>query len=89
MDKNFQFLQQAIKNFHNGNYALAKNQLINVLKLAPKTFDALHLMAIVLSKENDHQEALGYYKKAFKINPNNPEVLSNYAASLHQLHQDQ
>ena len=77
--------KSAINAFENGNLESAGLILQNLLRIAPYTFDGLHLLAIVFASRGDHKGALEYYVKALKLSPNNASALSNYGSSLNAL----
>jgi predicted Zn-dependent protease len=81
-------LQQAINSFHQGNISQTKLLLNNVLKIQPKNFHALHIMAVTLGIENKHSEALNLLLRAVKINPSDSYVNFNLAKALSEIGND-
>lgn len=81
-------LQQAIKNFEEGNLNQTKLLLENILRIQPKNFLALHIMGVTLGIQNNHEEALNYLLKAVKLNPNDGYVNFNLAKALSETGKD-
>jgi tetratricopeptide (TPR) repeat protein len=68
---------------------LAKAQAIyeQVLQSDPEHFDALHLLAMLLSKKQEHQESLALLNRALKIKQNNAVLFYNRGNVLQRLKQ--
>lgn len=75
-------LQQAINNLENGNISQTKILLKNILGIQPKNFNALNLMGITLGIENKHEEAITFFSKSVKIDPQNYYANFNLAKAL-------
>jgi tetratricopeptide (TPR) repeat protein len=54
----------------------------NILKINPRSMDALTGMAVVLESGDRKAEAIGYYEKALAIEPENKFVRLGYAGNL-------
>jgi tetratricopeptide (TPR) repeat protein len=78
-------LNEAIQNFQKAKYEKSKIVLNILLEVDSKNFDALHLMAIILVKQEKLDEAIKYYDRALKLNTKNFELYSNKASCLRQL----
>jgi predicted O-linked N-acetylglucosamine transferase (SPINDLY family) len=78
-------LQQAIQAFQELNFDDAEKKLRYFLKIIPKSFDAIHLLAIVSASQGKHEEAITYYKRALELNKKTPSVLNNLGSSLNAL----
>lgn len=82
-------LQQAITNFQSKNFEQSKQLLSLLLKLEPKNFNALLLSGVISGIQNNHSEALSFFEKARKLNPNNALVCLNNAKALSELDRDE
>ena len=82
-------LQEAYQAFQTGSFAKSYEILKEFLSITPRSFDALHLMAIVCASQSQHQEALDYYKVAADLNPQDASVLSNWGSSLNSVGQNE
>lgn len=78
-------LHQAITYTEKANFSKAKPLLEYILKLQPKNFDALHAMGFISGYESNHQQALHYSLQAFKIKPNDVDVIINCAKALQEI----
>jgi tetratricopeptide (TPR) repeat protein len=82
---NFQtnsFLQDAIHNIKINNFAVAKIILLKVLDIEPFNFDALNILGVIFGQENNHIEALNFFKKAQQIKPYNNLINFNLAKAF-------
>jgi len=75
-------LQQAINAFQTSDYKKADKICLQLLKVAPKHPDVLHLLAISAKQQNDLVKAENYFKSSLLVNNNQPIVLTNYANLL-------
>jgi len=75
------FFQDAIKNLERNNFTEAKILLLKILDIEPQNFDALNIIGVIHGNENNHLEALNFFKKAQKIRPDNNIVNFNLAKS--------
>ncbi len=81
-------LQDAINNFKRNNFSEAKILLLKILKIEPKNFDALNITGVINGIENNHLEALNFFKKAQKIRPDHNIVNFNLAKSFSEIGND-
>ncbi|WP_198000279.1 HEAT repeat domain-containing protein [Gimesia alba] len=63
----------------------AKKAYETIHKADPKRAFACHRLAIVSYRLGDREEALGYFKKAQELTPENPELLSDYGYALYKM----
>ncbi len=76
-------LNLAVAEIGMGRYNEAIKHLMEAEKLKdPPLFDIYLHHAIALSRLNKLDEAMGYYKKAEKLNPDDPVLLFNMAVAL-------
>ncbi|MBT8609168.1 tetratricopeptide repeat protein [Polynucleobacter paneuropaeus] len=78
---------QAIKAFHESDFANAEYLLFKYLNENPNHFDACHLLAIVLANQGMLEEANKQYQLALTLNPSSISALSNWGACLNLLGQ--
>ena len=70
------YYQRAIVHYYQGEVNEARLDLLNVLSLEPRHFDALKVLALVYEKQNKKTEAYYTYKKLEKILPHDENVIS-------------
>ena len=75
-------LQDAINNFKRNNFSEAKILLFKILDIEPHNFDALNIIGVITGKENNHIEAINFFKKAQKIRPDNNLINFNLAKAF-------
>ena len=75
-------LQEAIQNTKRNNFAEAKILLLKILDIEPCNFDALNIIGVITGKENNHIEAINFFKKAQKIKPDNNLINFNLAKAF-------
>ena len=81
-------LQDAINNFRRNNFSEAKILLFKILDIEPKNFDALNIIGVINGNENNHLEALNFFKKAQKIRPDYNLINYNLAKSFSEIGKD-
>jgi predicted O-linked N-acetylglucosamine transferase (SPINDLY family) len=81
-------LQDAINFFFKNNFAEAKILLYKILDSEPKNFDALNLIGVINGNQNNHLEALNFFKKAQKIRPGDILINFNLAKSFSEIGDD-
>jgi len=81
-------LQDAINNFEKNNFVEAKVLLYKILDIEPKNFDALKIIGVIHGNENNHLEALNFFKKAQKIKPGDNLINFNLAKSFSEIGDD-
>ena len=84
-----QLMTTAIQNFQLGKIADAELILINILKLQPKNFDALHTLGVIKGIKSQHREALELFNKALKIDTNNSYLHFNIAKAFSTIGEDE
>jgi len=84
-----QLLQKAIQKFHAGSLNESEDGLKKILMNQPKHFDALHIMGVIRGIKQHHQEALDYFKRALKIDPNHGHLNFNIAKAYSEVGQDE
>jgi predicted O-linked N-acetylglucosamine transferase (SPINDLY family) len=75
-------LQEAIQNTKRNNFAEAKILLLKILDIESNNFDALNIIGVITGKENNHIEAINFFKKAQKIRPDNNLINFNLAKAF-------
>ena len=81
-------MQEAIGLHGQGRLREAEKLYARVLKAAPDTFDALHLLGTIKAQAGQMGEALRLITAALKINPRASEALVNLANVMHALKRD-
>jgi predicted O-linked N-acetylglucosamine transferase (SPINDLY family) len=81
-------LQDAINNFKRNNFLEAKILLSRILDIDPKNFDALNIIGVINGNENNHVEALNFFKKAQKIRPDYNLINFNLGKALSEIGND-
>jgi predicted O-linked N-acetylglucosamine transferase (SPINDLY family) len=84
-----QLMARAIQSFQNGNLDEAEHILLQVLRSQSKNFDALHILGVVKGLKNLHQEALEFFRKALRINPNNSFLNFNIAKAFSEIGEEE
>jgi tetratricopeptide (TPR) repeat protein len=64
-------IQQAYKDFQNGNTAHAEHSLKNILQSQPANFDALHILGVICAASGQRPEAIDLFQKALALDANN------------------
>jgi predicted O-linked N-acetylglucosamine transferase (SPINDLY family) len=75
-------LQEAIQNIQRNNLVEAKVLLLKILDTEPSNFDALNIIGVITGKENNHIEAINFFRKAQKIKPDNNLINFNLAKAF-------
>jgi tetratricopeptide (TPR) repeat protein len=83
-----QTMQQAVALHQQGQLREAEKLYARVLKAAPQTFDALHLLGLAKAQGGQMGEAYRLMSAALKINPAAADALLNLANVLHALKRD-
>ena len=81
-------LQEATQNIKRNNLVEAKVLLLKILDTEPRNFDALNIIGVISGKENNHIEAINFFKKAQKIKPDNNLVNFNLGKALSEIGKD-
>jgi tetratricopeptide (TPR) repeat protein len=83
-----QTMQEAVALHRQGRPREAEKLYARVLKAAPQTFDALHLLGLVKAQDGQMGEAFRLMSAAVKINPQAADAWINLANVLHALKRD-
>jgi len=83
-----QAMKDAVGLHRQGQLREAEKLYARVLKAAPDTFDALHLLGTIKAQAGQMGEALRLISAALKINPRASEALVNLANVMHALKRD-
>ena len=82
-------LQTAVKAFNDGDLKKSEKLLEQYVKESPNEFDPTHLLAVVYAHNSKHHNAIKFYKIALILNPNDAQLLSNFATSLNAVGNNQ
>jgi tetratricopeptide (TPR) repeat protein len=83
-----QAMNEAVTLHRQGKLREAEKLYARVLKAAPDTFDALHLLGLIKAQSGQMGEAFRLMSAALKINSRAPDAWSNFANVLHALKRD-
>ena len=83
-----QAMQEAIALHRQNRLREAEKLYVRVLKAAPDTFDALHLLGTIKAQSGQMGEALRLIQAAIKLNPRASDALVNLANVMHALKRD-
>lgn len=64
-------IQQAYKDFQNGNAGHAEQVLKSILQNQPANFDALHILGVIHAASGQRREAIALFQKALALDANN------------------
>lgn len=78
-------LSLAIENYRNEQFMASEICLNEVLKSDDQNIQALHLLAVINSNKPNQQECIRLFDKALDIDPDNTEILKDYARALTEL----
>ena len=76
--------KKAVALHQSGQQSLAEEAYLGVLKLDPRHFDALQLLATLKAHLGEFAASLELFAKAIRIDDKNPKVLNNYGYVLAQ-----
>jgi tetratricopeptide (TPR) repeat protein len=77
-----EMLAQATQSHRAGQLAVAEVLYRDILKLDPKQFDALHMLALIGYQTGQIADCLPLFEQASKLRPNDARMLINYGAAL-------
>lgn len=77
-----EFLHKAHMHFQNGHFSQAEGILHQILRLAPKHPDTLHLLGAIALQDARIEESVQLISRAIAINPFNPVYFSNLGLAL-------
>jgi protein O-GlcNAc transferase len=78
-------LDQAMALLQQGRLADAERVCAKVLRQQPRSFDALHLSAIVALQSGNISRGAEFLRRALRIDPNNADAHRNLGSALHDL----
>lgn len=73
---------KALSSFQSGQFDVATTEVIELLGLAPKNADVLHLAALNEKAKLNYKDSERYFRKSLRYSKNQPVVLSNLANLL-------
>ncbi len=82
-----QQLAEAEAALRSGHLSRAAGQARTLALQAPHAVDAWHILAVALAQSDDAMEALGPFRKALELAPDNPALLANFATALRRVGQ--
>lgn len=82
-----ELFNKALKAHQSGDLNSAERLYKKFLKSAPREFNALQLLGVVLHAKGDDETALKYMLSSLKIKPNQPQVILNVASCQRKLKQ--
>ena len=77
-----QQLEEAARHYAAGDYAAAEAVCRTIVAEQPRRFDALHLLGVLLSRQNQHTLALEYLRRAEAEQPGHPLLRINLGNAL-------
>jgi len=80
-----QALSRAMSAYNAGKLVEAEQICQQIINIKRDLFDALHLLAIVQSRQGKKDTALASYRRALALRPDSAEVLSNRGVTLKEL----
>lgn len=78
-------LQRALQAHQQGRLDTADDLYRQVLALAPRQFDALHLLGVVARQRGDAREAVDLIRDALRVDPSQARAHANLGAALQDL----
>jgi tetratricopeptide (TPR) repeat protein len=78
-------MKRAVAAYEAGQLAEADHLACTILDVNADYFDALHLVAIIRSRQRRLDAALASYDRAVALRPNHTDALCNRGATLHEL----
>ncbi len=75
-------MQVAFSHYQAGRYPQAEAIFHQILRLAPKHADALHLLGVIALQDAKIEEAIKYFSRAISSNSSNPVYFSNLGLAL-------
>lgn len=76
------FFKKAVQLHQSSEHDRAVELYREVIRLDPKHFDALQLLATLMAHANQVSESVELFARAVNVNNNNPKVLNNYGYVL-------
>lgn len=81
-------LAQGLAAHRAGRLDVAADRYRAVLAVAPRQFDALHLLGVVAHRQGRPEEALGWFERALAVDATIAALHTNRGAALRDLHRD-
>ncbi len=78
-------MQRAVAAYRRGRFGEADDLARAILAIKADYFDALHLIAVIRTRQRRLDEALASYDRALALRPDHVEALCNRGATLHEL----
>jgi tetratricopeptide (TPR) repeat protein len=78
-------MEQAVAAYARGRLGEADDLARAILDVDADYFDALHLIAVISTRQRRLDEALASYDRALAVQPDHAEVLCNRGTTLHEL----
>jgi type IV pilus assembly protein PilF len=75
-------LELGIDYFRKGNLAAAKEKIDRAVEQNPKNAKAQAAAGLLYDQLNQPEKSLSYLERAASLDPNNPDILNNYAVIL-------
>ncbi|MGK7922172.1 MAG: tetratricopeptide repeat protein, partial [Trichodesmium sp.] len=75
-------IKQAIKKYQSGKLEETINICHQIIKRQPNDFLVLELLGVCAYEKDEIEEAIAYYQKSLKVNPNYAETHNNLAVAL-------
>ncbi|HUE63760.1 MAG TPA: tetratricopeptide repeat protein [Rhizomicrobium sp.] len=75
-------LRQALAFHQTGNLVEAERLYLELMRAAPQDASAPHFLGVVRAQQGRNREALALMDRALELNPDAPEILSNYGNVL-------
>jgi predicted O-linked N-acetylglucosamine transferase (SPINDLY family) len=75
-------LQQAIQSFQNNNFERSDSILTGILKRDAKCLPALHILGLIRASQGKFNEAVEFFQKALKLNPQDKSIRLNLAKAF-------
>lgn len=77
--------QQMLLDFQNQKLGSAERIAQSILRINPKDLIALQILGLSLAIQGRLSDSIGYFSRAAKLDPKNPEILSNLGKAQHGL----
>lgn len=77
----------AARHYAASDYPSTEAACRDVLQQYPDHFDAQHLLGVVLSRQDRHEDALAWLRRAAAINPDNAQLQTNLCTAAIALKQ--
>ena len=75
-------INMAFSLYQQGQFSDALSHCDTLIGRNKNTVDALNLAGIISDSMNKKEKAISYFERALKINPSNPQILTNLAGTL-------